>query len=63
MITLDETPKLKKGGKYDMSFSGLSTDTKPTETYEGMEIGNGSSFFMLDTQELSFYDESSDTWV
>ena len=27
------------------SFAGLSTDTKPTGTYGGTRIGNGSVFF------------------
>ena len=62
MITLDSTPKLKAHVKYEHEFTGLSTDTKPTGTYEGKGIANGSSFFMLDTQEISFYDEGSDAW-
>ena len=44
------------------SFNGLSTDTKPTETMDGIKIGNGSSFLEIDTQEIHFYDGASDTW-
>ena len=48
---------------YDMmSFKGLSTDTKPTETYNGKEIKNGSSFFELDTFEVYMYDEENHEW-
>ena len=63
MITLDETPKLKAGGKYEIPLSGLSTDIKPTVTYKNMPIGNGSSFMELDTKAIKFYDEEHDTWV
>jgi len=62
MVTLDSIPKEKHNGTYEFEFTGLSGDTKPTGTYEDMKIANGSSFFMLDTQELSFYDEASNTW-
>lgn len=51
------------GDKAEMSFKGLSTDTKPTGTYGGREIMNGSSFFEIDTQNLAFYDGSTDTWL
>ena len=47
MVTIckdDVTNKLK--------FDGLSTDTKPTGTFNGMKIVNGSSFFEMDTQEI-----------
>lgn len=67
MITVDEIPKIKNGGKYDISFSGKSTDTKPVKTYQYkgnvLSIANGSSFFELDTKSLSFYDEDTDTWL
>lgn len=45
------------------SFKGLSTDAKPTETYLGVEIENGSSFLEMDTKSLAFYDEGTQTWV
>lgn len=45
------------------AFMGLSTDNKPTETYQGVKIQNGSTFFEMNTQKLSFYDGDSDTWI
>ena len=63
MITIDETPKRKQNDTFEFSFSGLSSDTKPTGTYEDMKIANASSFFEIDTQELKFYDEEGETWV
>lgn len=45
------------------SFKGLSTDTKPTGDWAGIEIKNGSSFFELDTQKISFYDGDSKSWL
>ena len=46
-----------------ISLEGLSTDTKPTGTYNGEQIANGSTFMELDTKTLYFYDEANDTWV
>jgi hypothetical protein len=47
--------------KYDLS--GLSGDDKPTKTYDGKKIANGSTFFEMDTQVVKFYDAEHDTWV
>ena len=44
-------------------LSGLSTDTKPTGTFAGKAIANGSSFFEMDTQNVKFYDAENDAWV
>lgn len=50
-----------------LSLKGLSSDTKPTVTFEDAtnkyEIANGSSFFEMDTQEVKFYNESANVWV
>ena len=43
MISAFRTEGTDLKGKFE--FMGLSTDEKPTETYEGTEIMNGSSFF------------------
>ncbi len=45
-----------------LSFKGLSTDTKPVETFQGLEIPNGSSFLEIDTQNMVFYDAENKTW-
>ena len=63
MITIDETPRLKTGGTYEFSFKGLSTDTKPTTSYNNMAIANGSIFLEIDTQSLKFYDEEGAQWL
>ncbi|MBQ9302015.1 hypothetical protein [Butyrivibrio sp.] len=47
----------------EFSFKGLAADTKPTGTYQGIEIENGSSFLELDTKTIMFYDEASQSWV
>lgn len=44
------------------SFKGLSTDTKPTDKFQGLEIPNGSSFLEIDTQNMVFYDAENKTW-
>lgn len=63
MITIDETPRLKKGNTYEFAFKGLSGDTKPTNVYDNMAIANGSTFLEMDTQSLKFYNEEAGTWV
>lgn len=47
----------------DFSFKGLSTDTKPTEVFDGMTVKNGSSFLEIDTKDLKFYDADGKAWV
>lgn len=47
----------------ELSFKGLSTDTKPTVTYDDLKITNGSTFFEMDTQEVYFYDEEGSDWL
>lgn len=46
-----------------LDFDGLSTDTKPTGTYGSLKILNGSTFFAMDTQEVFFYDEGTESWL
>ena len=47
----------------ERSLKGLSTDTKPTGTYDGKKIANGSTFMEIDTKTLYYYDAASETWV
>lgn len=63
MITLSEMGKPWTNGRTRFDFEGLSTDEKPVGEYEGLPIANGSTFMCLDTQEISFYDESKDAWL
>lgn len=42
---------------------GLSTDEKPTETYQGLEIPNGAKFMEMDTKEVKFYDKGTESWI
>ena len=38
-------------------FSGLSTDSKPTDAYQG------SAFIELDTGDIYLFDATSGTWI
>lgn len=58
MITLN-----KSDVNEPLSFMGLSTDSKPTQTYNGLKIKNGSTFFEMDTQQVFFYNGASDSWL
>ena len=55
----------KYGAKFNRTFctfTGLSTDTKPTGVYEGVNIANGSEFIEMDTDKKYLYDADSQTW-
>ena len=58
MVTLSENDTTA-----ELSFKGLSTDTKPTVKYGSLEIANGSTFFEMDTQTCYFYDGGTNTWL
>lgn len=58
MITL-----VKDDTTNELSFKGLSTDTKPTVKYGDLKIINGSTFFEMDTQQVFFYDGDTDDWL
>ena len=62
-VSYDANPACRPDGTYEFSFSGLSSDTKPTESYKHMPIANGSTFLEMDTQELKFYDGEGKAWV
>lgn len=60
MITLN-----KYGKSYNIApleLSGLSTDSKPTVTYQSYTITNGSTFEEIDTGNTYKYDAENDTW-
>ena len=58
MITL-----VKDDTTNELSFKGLSTDTKPTVKYGDLAIINGTTFFEMDTQQVFFYDGDTDDWL
>ena len=61
MITAFRTTGTAEKGQFE--FKGLSTDTKPTGTYNDTVIENGSSFFEMNTQTVKFYNETTESWV
>ena len=42
-----------------VTFTGLSTDTKPT----GVSVGNGWSFIEMDTGKVFFYNAEDEEWL
>jgi hypothetical protein len=60
MITLDQY-----GNQYNivkLKFVGLSTDTKPTTTYNNFAVANGSFFYEIDTGKGYCYDAQNVAW-
>ena len=47
----------------DITLEGLSTDTKPTGTYSGMLIRNGSTFYEMDSVTIYKYDAENEEWL
>lgn len=60
MITY--TKRVAREGIYKFVFHGLSTDTKPTNTFEGATIENGSQFLELDSGKVFLYDAEHKAW-
>ena len=46
------------GGAWVREYTGLSTDTKPTEN-----VPNASSFFEIDTKSMFLFDAENSTWI
>ncbi len=46
-----------------LSITGKSSDTKPTISYNGLTIKNGSTFYEMDTGNIYMYDEEAKTWL
>lgn len=64
MVSIFKTDNIKNTAEGRVIFGelrGLSTDTKPLKIGTDA-IGNGSVFVEIDTQKLSFFDETSQTW-
>ena len=64
MVSIFKTDNIKNTEEGKIIYGelrGLSTDTKPTKIGES-SIGNGSVFIEIDTQKLSFFDDSTKTW-
>lgn len=64
MVSIYKSDNIKiteDGEIISAELRGLSTDTKPT-TIDGKDIANGSVFIEIDTQKISFFDETSKEW-
>lgn len=45
-----------------LALDGLSTDIKPTDMIDNARIGNGSSFYEMDTRKCFKFDEENKIW-
>jgi len=65
MVTLIKYGALSGGEKYNvnqMYIDGLSRDSKPTITIDGMGIPNGSVYTEIDTGKTYMFDAANATW-
>ena len=59
------TTLTQQGGiisKRVLAIDGLSTDVKPTNMIENAPIGNGSTFYEMDTKKCYKFDEENQIW-
>lgn len=45
-----------------LEICGLSTDDKPTDTINGVDIVNGSTFLEMDTKQIFIYSQEDMVW-
>ena len=60
MITLN-----KQGNNTNhvwLELYGLSTDTKPIHKFNGVFMGNASTFYEMDTRKAFIYDAENNKW-
>lgn len=60
MITINKY--FGKDNITSVDLIGLSTDTKPTSSVNGITLKNGSTFLAMDTSQVFMYDEQNNTW-
>ena len=52
-----------KGHVYNRTIVGKDTETKPTQTFEGIALRDGDSFLAYGTSTTVYmYDETNDAW-
>ena len=61
LFKADNVKNTSEGRIIYCELRGLSTDNKPLKLGIN-KIGNGSMFFEIDTQNMYFYDEETQTW-
>lgn len=62
MITVYKATTASDGSAI-LELRGKSTDTKPTETCEGFNVGNGSTFYEINTGDIYMFDADADAWI
>lgn len=61
MITMTNCTSSTDG--HILELAGKSTDTKPTETFNGFTIGNGSTFTEMNTTKVFMFDGEAHEWL
>jgi len=59
------TPVIVEGAampREKMHFAGLSSETKPTVTYEGVYMSSETTYLAMDTSTVYFYSEETEQW-
>lgn len=62
MVTVIDISNKELDGSAVFEFRGKSSDIKPVVSYGNYNIGNGSTFFEMDTSKLFMFDEEQQAW-
>lgn len=63
MVTITDIKGSTQSGKYIVyEISGLSTDDKPTVSFNGAEIVNGCKYIEINTGKVYLYDAENEQW-
>lgn len=60
MISINKYDPVNGGA---VELYGLSTDTKPTTQYSGIEIKNGSTYLEMNTGKVYIFNEEGSVWL
>lgn len=61
MITVHSKTYIQGKDRWDFTFKGLSSDTKPLSSFGGNKIAENSLFLELDSGNIKYYEEASST--
>lgn len=59
MVTINSS----QSASQEFGLKGLSTDTKPIDTFGGSKLLNGSTFYTMDTGDIYMYDAENQRWL
>lgn len=63
MITISGQPSVEADGRFKYNLEANSNDELPVKEFHGHKIANASNVLIIDTADVKFYDQDSESWV